>query len=76
MKTLLLAICLMFCCSTVSAQGQKVKAEPDWEYRALKAQQWAAYHEKHDGKRVQEYKQKALDAKIKAYQIRTNKEFR
>jgi hypothetical protein len=74
MKTLI-TICFLFWCS-ISFAGQKVKAEPDWEYRALKAEQWAAYHQKHGGKRVQEYRQKALDAKIKAYQIRTKKEFR
>lgn len=61
MRTLLLTICFLFCCS-ISFAAQKVKVVRDYDADALKAEQWAAYHQKHDGKRVQEYKQKALDA--------------
>jgi hypothetical protein len=75
MKIVLCLVCLLFCCS-VSLGTQKIKIERDWDYDALKAEQWAAYHQKHDEKRVAEYKQKALDAKIKAYQVRTKKTFR
>lgn len=75
MKTVLLTICLLFCCSMALA-APKEKVVRDYDYEALKAEQWAAYHQKHDGKRVGEYKQKALNARIKAYQIRTNKTYR
>jgi hypothetical protein len=75
MKTVLLTICLLFC-GSISLGAPKAIVVRDYDYEALKAEQWAAYHQKHDGKRIQEYQQKALNARIKAYQIRTNKTFR